>query len=421
MTEELWYPEFGLIDNPFQFYDFYHEQAEDVPLIETEEVNRIKSMRGACYIAGDKGVGKSTVLYMTDKELRKRNGTAVFSVIAPTSLTGFYDELFFDLCHFYAKKKQLDWFFQANVNMDWFEIHTGRRDGKEFLDTIRCHYGWCKLYQRCKIRFDEPSDSIHRALNMDNLRQALRKVEKYCTLKADLVQRLVANLPNIEDESRFMFLFDFPDDFYKGFDDFKEVVIRMRHVGSAVVIMTTRRQYEKLAESDYFGRIQKFEFSQMTNEELKQLYRARIKWQQESGNYPPLLTDEALDYVVKKSIRNPRTLLQICNEVVSSMQAQHKTSSSDIAFVEVKSKTAGALSMDDYIRMLVLKYKEQRKRWVPVQQSVVDMKEWFNVEISEKSLGRKLMTLHRQGVIPDQHYTPDSEYLYYMGTLDADG
>jgi len=417
MTEELWYPEFGLRDDPFQYNDFNHEYyvTDEIPRIKTEEVKRIKDLRPTCSIVGYKGDGKSTALWLSVLELERDRH--LFHSIASPSLTSFYNELFNCLYRFYHKKKKAKEIFEKSIDKNWFEVHTKMVLDTQRLDWINCHYPHCILRRRCKIPLKEPTDVIEHALDHEYLHWVLQQIEKYCPLKVHLVQKLIENLPNVE-EGRYKFLLDVPDDLHYGIDDFKDTVRNMQSVGNAI-IMTTHEQHERLTKSDFFSRFVKFEFLQMTNEELKQLYHARIKWQQKEGNYPPLLTEEALDFAVRKSIRNPRFLLMICEEVISSMKIQGRVSSADVKFIEKASKTVGLFSVNDYVSMLVKRYKENRKRWVKVKESVRDMREWFNFETNEWSLGRKLANLYRKGVISD-HKSGDegSEYLYYTGSSD---
>jgi len=416
MTEKLWYPEFGLKDDPFQYNDFNNEYGFEIeiPRIKTQEVDRIKILKATAFIVGDRGVGKSTVLGMAAEE----DSNHLFYSIASPSLTSFYNDLFRKLLRFYRRKGELKAIFERALDKHWFEVQTRHSVGRARteLDRIDCHYPYCTLRRRCRIPLKEAVDNIEQALDYEHLEWVLLNIEKYCPLKVHLVQKLIENLVDVEDV-RYRFLLDAPDDLYKGINDFKDTVRKMQEAGNAI-IMATREQNDKLKKSDYFNRLNTFEFIQMTNEEIEKLHHKRIKWVQAGGSYPLLLTEEALDYVVKKSIRNPRIMLKICEEVLVSMRRQKRVSPADVAFVEQKSRTAGALSIADYIMMLVKRYKEQKKRWVPVEQSVIDMAEQFNVKVSEVLLGRKLRYLHRQGIIPDQRYNPKSEYLYYIGILD---
>jgi hypothetical protein len=45
-VEELWYPAFGLIDDPFQTTDFYSDRAIGAPTIPTRFMQKIQFLRG---------------------------------------------------------------------------------------------------------------------------------------------------------------------------------------------------------------------------------------------------------------------------------------------------------------------------------------------------------------------------------------
>ena len=68
--------------------------------------------------------------------------------------------------------------------------------------------------------------------------------------------------------------------------------------------------------------------------------------------------------------------------------------------------------------LLVKIYERDKRRWVSVKQSVLDLEKLFDVTIEETSLGRKLANLKQQGIIKDHRNNPDSQYCYYIGPLD---
>lgn len=420
MTADLWYPEFGLMDDPFRFKDYNTEYLTDpnrIPRIKTAEVERIKQVQSSCVIVGAPGDGKSTILSQAAKELKSKK--QLFTVIAATSITNFYDNLYYQLSLHHETKGELEKVFQKFLNLDWFEVKYkySEEGGRNLLDGIHCHYPRCIFRKRCKIRTKEPTEVVKMAFDVNRLNLVLERIEKYCPLKVYCIQNMINCLES--DVESYKFLLDVPDDLYKGIDDFKETIRNMQICGP-VVIMATNDQYERLRKSDAFRRLQKFEFKQMTNNELKQLIENRIKWMQIEGDYPPLFTDEAWDYILKKSVNNPRIVLEICEEVVLAMKMEQRTISADVQFVEGKSTAAHQFTVDEHVMMLVKKYVKEKRRWVSVKESVVDMLNLYDVDINEASLGRKLAILKLKGMIKDHRNNPDSQYRYFAGPLDED-
>ena len=396
MSEKLWYPEFGLKGDPFQYNDFCYERSlvyEGLPRIKTEQIKRIEALTGACFIVGAAGVGKSTALYEGSQELKKVYKNVV-SVVSPLSLISFYDNLFDETNTFYRKnggKEIFDREILGRAEEEWIEVKQTRR--KDQILVV-CDYPRCTMRKRCKVACRE--------INHSNFSYLLSGVEQYCPLKVEVVNSMVKHLDEATGNSTFRFLIDVPDDLSsKEVRDFKSTVRLMQRYGNTLIIMATHEQHRLLEKSDYFRRIKPFDFIQMTNEELEMLFHKRVEWQKAEGDFEPLLTGDALELVVKKSIRNPRFMIGICREIMLNMKVAGRDEPADKGFVEEASKSMKLFTLDDYIRMLVKRYKGQGKQWVTVQQSIKDLKEWYNVDITDKKLGWRLKALYEDKQIYD--------------------
>jgi len=396
MSEKLWYPAFGLKSDPFQYNDFCYERPlvyEGLPRIKTEQIKRIEALTGACFIVGAAGVGKSTALYEGSQELKKVYKN-IISVVSPPSLTSFYDNLFEEANMFYRKnrgKEVFDREILGRAEEDWIEVKPTRRRDQVL---VVCDYPRCSMRKRCS-KASKEFDQI-------TFSRFLRSVDQYCPLKVEVVNLMVTNLEDATGDTAFRFLIDVPDDLgSKEVTDFKSTVRLMQSRGNTVIIMVTHEQHRLLEKSDYFRRIKPFDFIQMTNEELGMLFLKRVEWQRAEGNFKSLLTDDALELVVKKSIRNPRFMIGICREILLNMKVADRVEPADKGFVEEASKSMKLFTLGDYIRMLVKRYKGQGKQWVTVQQSVKDLKEWYNVDITDKKLGWRLKALYKEKLIYD--------------------
>jgi len=440
-----WFPELGLRDNPFQYNDFQHERQlgePDFPRVKTEEIKRIKILArqtsGKYFIVGDRGVGKSTVLYMAVQDLKskdKEDNMIVFSVVAPTSVVELYDKLFRQFVKWYKKEDKgtgettieekislLNAFFRDSVEPT--EVFNIKR--KKFIHReeytehhVDCTFWNCPYRKRCAFPLKALSSDMKK-VNSEIVVDKLLRIDKYCALKVYLVQSMAKMALHYGfDQGKIInFLLDMPDELYK-LEDFRLTLIRLSALGTLVLI-ATRKQYSDLTrlKPDTFSRFVKREFIQLKNKELRELYFARLDWLREKGegkNYPPFLTEAAIDYVINQSVRNPRLMLKICHETLESVMRDDKSLPIGTEYVEKMSKTATQFSQLDLIRILCQRYISQKRAWVEVAEIRHNLKEQSGMNISSERLGRILTSLKLEGLVKDQRNAPRSQYLFYMG------
>jgi len=422
--EELWYPAFGLKEDPFQSYDYRNEIRLDelVPYIKTKAIKFITELtesRKTCGIVGDRGVGKSTVLHLAKDNIIERKKFPpewLYVFCSPGSTVEFYNALFDKLIprveYEYdedAIKEILDHRIEKG---SWFgygsrESVVGGRITKSREPThLYCRYPGCKRgTPRCELPLGGRKDPS--LVNTVKVVRGLNNIDHYCPLKMFLIKEFLLHKARGTDYLRF--LIDLPDDLAKA-EEFMRLVRVMQDAGS-VILIGIREHQRRLQKFDMFARYPFYEFPLMTNEELKELYYARTKWQQKE-KAPPPFTKKALEHIVKQSVRNPRTLIQTCSKLLVDANLKGISKPIRLDFVE-KSGAVPHMTFDKAIEGLLEKYVDMKRVWVPVGESVRHMKEWFNMDVKSRSLGRRLMRLMKEKGLPIAHrYNPTSEFRY---------
>lgn len=414
---QLWYPEFGLYDDPFRTNDFFNDRENKAPIIPTKQARLVQIQRGTVFIIGEPGVGKSTVLYQVQKS-KDTVGEIYFAVVGTGNITEFYNELFSTVCNFLGQSGE-DPLLQF-LKREWFTKNT---------DTnATCSYKRCEK-KGCEINL-KIGTLPHVFKTAKPLEEHFMTYEKYCPLRLDLVHEMIRDLGKAKDHPPYKFLLDLPDDLRrKELFYLKETIREIQKTTSSVVIMVTPKQYDwlKYNLSDTFGRYPKTPFEKMSNDELRTMLGVRIEWKRLAGRYPHLFDESAVQFIVERSIRNPRRLLEICRETIQEMQLKGVKSSVDERFVRENSATARDFDFDTLVESLVQHYIETKVREKTVHESKADLETLYNYPVEEIAMGRKFRQMWKDkkiaGYSPRGSYTDEegkvhmnvAKYFFYVG------
>lgn len=341
----VWYPEFGLKEDPFGVYDYAIEEArteERYPRIRTKAVQKIVNLAKSktnVILAGPKGSGKSTALMQADEEIDN-----CFSFVGPKTYTDIYNKLWDEMI-------KLDVEFNCEKDYDDPEnvaireladkhhkvLYMSLTTGKNILSWFsgsRCKYYDCLKKEKCIFRRAEQTSHITKG-NYDRevmlrdgkeICEELSERRDSCPMKRRIVNDYFA-VVNEKRAKNAVYLLDIPDD-YVDLHPYDKVILarlieQFQTLGS-VVITATDEQYASIRKSESLARIQKQDFPLPTNEELREIYTERIKMSRTERCKLFPFTDNALNYLLDYSEKIPRSFIQLCSQVLAEMQSEQR-------------------------------------------------------------------------------------------------
>lgn len=403
MSEELWFPEFGLKKNPFAFSDRKIERGPGdhylpIEIEATKIIDWLLVSKSNGIIYGLNGCGKSSALeYMRDVYC----STPI--IIGAKSLA----ELVSEMLRMALRYKQYftiddDVIIKVNDNYAgiiqkhtrmWSDRKTS--DGHTIPTKILCKFPGC--FRKIKCEFPLLPNMF-----IQNMAQYLPENE-ICPFAQWMVLRLFEN----RKKGDIWFMFDTPDDIVnmqkaQYFKDFVEELIKVS--GGTVMLMATPLQFKLLIKTEFFRRWHRREFPKLSIEEMKMVYEERLKGSVSSRikNQNPI-SEEGLGYLITVSGHNPRNMLRNASRVLEKMMMEGKKEPADRKYVM---KVLGAVNMyaneeevlDDVIEEL------DHCGWIKVK-AVAKMMEKKGLKVGVKRVGRMLKA---RGF--DFRKTKDAEY-----------
>lgn len=383
----VWYPEFGLVRNPFQYFDRATEkeslpEEESYSLIRTEMVSTIirKARSGTNAIfEGEKGCGKSSAIELAQWELTNKN-IPVFTVVGMRTHNDFYHGLYRALVsHVEDAKDRIKRHFPGT----WLGKPLGIPQ-KEMTYPEICTHPQCRKRIRCVIvpdRFD-----------VFEILEIVPK-EIFCPVYQWIVIKIAATVS--QGKIKPVFLFDAPDDienvatptyFVNFMQDFH------RETGSTIVLMTTSDQYARLKKTEYFGRWMREKFEPPNTRELREILLSRIKDSVEGEGFLLPFDERAIDYLVDSSGGNPRKMLMDCNDVLSKMSSNERKEPADVDFVLncIKGRMMMSISEMDAINGGIQYFLDKGYDWLEVRELQKFLLDKYQIKINSKRLGRLL-------------------------------
>lgn len=428
MSEELWYPEFGLRKNPFNLSDKRKEldRRETYESIETEAtklVERLINSGGRTIIFGPKGCGKSTTAYYID-EMGNR---LIVTVVGPTSLKELISTILsrgltdlqqgsIALAGQFGKEiklddtvkkvmEELDKKYSA-VLMDWFDQKPqySQRKNAPNVPTYLCEFSKCPMTHRCgfpqfRSKFDITFMAVANYLN-----DVISAKDINCPLMQWVTVRLFEPFEYWSDDRleriqlHKCFVLDFPDEVGNNISAryFREFVCELDEIsGLPFVILATSQQFYVLWRSDFFARWMKKKFPSMTNEELMEmckdrLERCRVKDSQIIFQNP--LTEDGFKRVFSASAWNPRNVISNVGSVLQRMKVDgiKEPVGEDYVEAALKGEEVGIYVHTDDALDVVLKELRNEGRVRVLVREMVPLMERQGVKISPIALGKKL-------------------------------
>lgn len=416
MSEEIWYPKFGLEEDPFGIYDYTieEERGEGYPRVKTLAVEKIVELgksRTNVILAGKKGAGKTTAMAKTAKEL----GEECLAMVGFRTTADIYN-------HFWAQMYSED---EIDLCLEGFEeaFSVGKLRGVDlWFEENNCRYWDCRKRDRCrwntygsehhKALYDKwKNKNVHTTVIKRSVKEILWEISKIrhsCPMKRLIVNEMLLSKDFFVGK---VFLLDIHDEFLtcvKRIDEFiiEKLVAILQQIGN-VIITATNDQYTRLKASENVARIRKVNFPLPSQEELKEIYVQRVRTFQRTKSEPLPFDEIAVQALVIYSHNIPRHFIQNCSDVLFAMREQKRDVPADKDFVM---KTLGFrtdMNETDAISLVLTRLKIEGRVWVKVKeiQSVLEGQE-FGVVVSGKRLGRRLKNEWRL----EHRMNPDSEY-----------
>ena len=419
---ELFFPFFGLLRNPFQYSDAGHEifsnESDDsskYPVIQTSASREVlmKAISGVDTIfIGEKGIGKSVMGILVKEELSRRD-KKIFTVIAPETFTSFYLKLFAEIMvgriiELHEISKYIE---QEMIGQNYMAepmIKSRNFDGTISRNyPLICSHPKCPHLPKCALTLADGSAKFFLA-NLfypeKNIKNKL-PTDIICPLYQWLIVKISGAL-RIEGT----FFLDYPDDMGGWLRYFKEFIADFRR-NNTLIIMVTREQFDTFNKNEFIGRFPNQVLKSLSNEEIKEIILSRIKTDSEpEGEYPPVFTEDGLNYLVVQTKGNPRKAIQYGARVLEVMLVEDKKESADMEFVisSLKDRIPVVMSIADALTSLVRELKEKKAGWVTGSEINRMLVEEYNIlTLSPVSLGKRLKKMGIENI-----YRPLTSYWF---------
>lgn len=415
MSEDLWFPEFGLRKNPFALSDKRSEMQnnEVYEPVETQATRLVQDMidyGGRVIIDGPKGCGKSTTLYY----MMMAGYASETIVISSRSLMELVFELLVKVLSTLPNEQNEDGVIGENkVLLRLNSIYGGtvrgflmawipKASNAHLPSKFVCEYGRCIMGHRCDFptfNNDVTFSNVARYVS-----EVISKQNNFCPLAEWILVRLFEK----EKPSNMVFMFDVPDEV--GVDVpskyFKNFISELGDKSKAnMILMATRKQFNSLTRHDFFQRWNNRKFPSMTGEELKAMCAERLQNQKANSNP---ISDDGWSYLVASSMFNPRTVIWRAGQVLEAMRKEGKNEPADVEYVEkilLREGLGGVVSNDDALEAVLKDLRDHGRKWVKVKEIATLMNTVYKVGIEPISLGKMLTRMELVG-----RKNPDAEY-----------
>jgi hypothetical protein len=429
-TMSVWYPKFGLKEDPFGVYDYAIEEARAegrYPRIKTKAVQKIvdKAISKTNVIfAGPKGSGKSTALMKASEEINKL-GKYCFNFVGPKTLTDIYNQLWHEMSHPIMLDLNKDFDSPENVALrerqdkNEKNLHLCLMSNKNVLfwfSGSRCKDFDCRKREKCLFTRAESTNTItkghyDREVMLRTGEEICRELSDRmdaCPMKRRIVNDHFASVAR-ERATGAVYLLDIPDDYVDLHPYDKAILAKLieqfQTLGT-VVITATDEQYASVRKSESLARIQKQDFPLPTNEELREIYVQRIKMSRMKKSELFPFTDNALNYLLDYSEKIPRNFIQLCSQVLTAMQSEGRHELADPDFILKILDLAPQTTETDAIKRLLGHLRAEGRDWVKVKELVKLLNGKYQVRVNDKRLGRRLKLEFNL----DRRHNPDAEY-----------
>jgi hypothetical protein len=382
MNEELWFPEFGLRNNPFIHADKREEicDKQQYETVETEATKMVKILiesGGRTIVYGPNGCGKSTALY----SMKPEDAPSPFPiVIGPKSMKDLTSELL--VWRIRLKKEDMDilnMMYSPHLQK-WITPFTPPKKDVNHPTKYVCWYRGCRVSPRCDFPLFESG------VTFDNVTNYLPN-NVFCQL-AEWIIPLIFRRLKVK-----TFLFDVPDDVggessVRYFKDFMQELCEKTH--GTVVLMATDRQYRALIKTEFFRRWDRRRFPKMKAEELKEIYDDRLAVVRDPQiNYPNPLSENALDYIILTTDQNPRNMIRNVKFVLDKMKVDGCKESVDVDYVQKAVQNVGGIVSDEeLLQSVVNEFEATGVRDITAKEICKRMRERDpDIRINEKNVG----------------------------------
>jgi hypothetical protein len=429
MSEELWFPEFGLRKNPFALSDKRTElnRGEDYTPVETDAtrlVGRLVNSGGRTIISGPKGCGKTTTAHF----MREMNDKSIVAVVGPASLKELISMIlsrgladlqqgFAELSTRVGKEIKLDGIAgkvvgeldkkYSGILRDWFDQKPQySRKKAEGLNApiFMCEFSKCPMKHRCEFpQFKSKLDITFMAVaNYLNDVVSLRDIN--CPLMQWVTVRLFEPFEHWSDnhleriQPHRCFVLDVPDEAGNNISAryFREFIRELDEVsGLPFVILATSQQFYVLWRSDFFARWMRKKFPSMMNEELTEMCEDRLesdRLEDPQIKFQNPFTSDGFKRVFSASAWNPRNVISNVGLVLQRMLEDGVKEPVGEDYVEAALKDEGFgiyVHTDDALDVVLKELRNAGRVRVLVRE-MVPLMEKQGVKISAIALGKKL-------------------------------
>jgi hypothetical protein len=393
MSEEMWFPEFGLKINPFVHADKETEigSAGRYKTVETDATKMVKRLiesRGSrAIIYGPKGCGKSTTLYaMRDSAIKYRESDDSYVEIFPIVISS-------------RSLQSL-----VKILLEWGLERMGKKEMEHLNNGCSAKLQGCivpftppkkQVPSKCVCYFNPPCPQGHKCdfpLFSDGI--TFDKVMKHvqcdgiCTLAEWAVVEIFAVLKvNI-------FLFDVPGEV--GHEApatyFKNFMLNLcaRVYDPTVILMATNEQYSALLKTEFFPKWFKRQFPPMKEVELRRIYANRLREAMGSRiKFQNPIQMKALNYIILKTGNNPRNMIMAVNFILDKMREEGKMEPADADYVQEKLESVGGIvSEEEALKEIIEEFRATGVRKVGSKEI---LKRWrekdAGIRLNEKNVG----------------------------------
>jgi len=399
---DLWYPEFGLRENPFSSYEFTYDTSSGINCyVKTLAIDRICTYArsgSSVFFVGAKGSGKSVAIHMASVELYSQK--LILSFVAPKTFADVYNSIWDE---FVGLEGQDQGEHYDDVNTYLSDRHSD--DIAAWSGKKRCAYFDCRKRDKCRI-LNGKSGNITINLFMENI----FRIQNNCPMKRRIIEEMLEDLRG--KLKGYVYLLDVPDDFIDGGKYTKIVMERLvaaLQKSGTVIVTCTSEQYKVIAKSESLARYPNVDFPLPTKENLKQMYVERVsafrKNERTEENHLFPFSNQALEYLIDVSEGVPREFIFKCGEVLVKMQREDALNPADLSFVVSALGFGTMISETDAINSMLAELRAKVRVWVKTKEMVKLLMQ-KGVTVTSKRLGRRLKNEWKL----ERRYCSDSEY-----------